>query len=55
MIAKYAIMCKHFVIMAGDDQIHLWRQMVEKKGDGAVDRLEVDIVVVAKDQSEAMS
>ena len=33
---------------AGDDKMHLWRQMVEQKGDATVDRLGVDNVEVIK-------
>jgi hypothetical protein len=35
--------------------MYLWRQMVEKKSDGAVDRLGIDNVVVVEDESEAIS
>ena len=39
---------------AGYDKVHLGRQMVDKKGDGAVDRLGVDDVAVVEHQREVM-
>ena len=38
----------------GDDQVHPWRQMVEQKGDGIVNRLGFDNVVVVEDEAQVV-
>ena len=40
------------VLTGGDDQVHLWRQVLEQKGEGIVNRSGIDHVVVVEDEDE---
>ena len=40
------------ILTGGDDQVHLWRQVLEKEGEGVVDPLGVDQVEVIEDQDD---
>ena len=42
------------VFAGGDDQMHPRRQVLEQEGDGLIDRLGVDHVVVVEDQDEVV-
>ena len=44
---------KLWILTGGDDQVHLRRQVLDQKGEGVVNRLGVDQVVVVKDEDEA--
>ena len=39
---------------AGNDQVQLWRRVVEQKGDAVVDRLRRDQVVIVEHQHETL-
>jgi hypothetical protein len=39
-----------WIITGGDDQVHLWWQVLEQKGEGVVDGLGFDQVVVIEDE-----
>ena len=40
------------ILTGGDDQVHLRRQVLEQKGEGLVDRLGLNQMVVVKDEDE---
>ena len=40
------------ILAGGDDQVHLRRQVLEQKGEGMVNRLGIDHVVVVEDEDE---
>jgi hypothetical protein len=40
------------ILASGDDQLHVWRQMLEQKGEGFVNRFGIKNVVVVKDEDE---
>ena len=40
------------ILAGGDDQVHLRRQVFEQKGQGLVDRLGINDVVVVEDEDE---
>ena len=40
------------ILTGGDDQVHLWRQVLEQKGEGIVNRFGINHVVVVKDEDE---
>ena len=40
------------VLTGGDDQVHLWRQVLDQEGEGIVDRFGIDNVVVVEDEDE---
>ena len=41
-----------WILTGGDDQVHLWRQVLEQKGEGIVNRFGINHVVVVKDEDE---
>ena len=41
-----------WILTGGDDQVHLWRQVLEQKGQGLVNRFGINHVVVVKDEDE---
>ena len=41
-----------WILPGGDDEVHPWRQVLEQKGEGVVDRFGVDNVVVVEDEDE---
>ena len=41
-------------LTGGDDQVHLWRQVFDQKGEGLVDRFGINHVVVVKHEDEAL-
>ena len=43
-----------WILAGGDDQVHLWRQVFEQKGEGLVDRFGINHVVVVKHEDEAL-
>ena len=40
------------ILAGGDDQVHLWRQVLKQKGQGIVNRFGIKHVVVVKDEDE---
>jgi len=40
------------ILTGGDDQVHLWRQVLEQKGERLVNRWRIDHVVVIQDEDE---
>ena len=44
---------QRWILTGGDDQVHLWRQVLDQKGEGLVDRFGINHVVVVKDEDEA--
>ena len=42
------------ILTGGDDQVHLWRQVLEQKGEGFVNRFGINNVIVVKDEDEAL-
>ena len=40
------------ILTGGNDQVHLWRQVLEQKGEGLVNRFGINNVVVVKDEDE---
>ena len=43
-----------WILTGGDDQVHLWRQVFDQKGEGLVDRFGINHVVVVKHEDEAL-
>src|SRR5207245_3304690 len=43
---------QRWILTGGDDQVHLWWQMIEQKGEGLVNRFGLKHVVVVKDEDE---
>src|SRR5512135_1177647 len=43
-----------WILSAGDDQVHLWRQVLDQKGEGLVNRSSIDYVVVVKHKDEVV-
>ena len=41
-----------WILTGGDDQVHLWRQMLEQKGEGLVNRFGINHVIVIQDEDE---
>src|SRR3990172_4886909 len=41
-----------WILTGGNDQVHLWRQMLEQKGEGLVNRFGINKMVVVKDEDE---
>src|SRR3972149_1513065 len=41
-----------WILTGGDDQVHLWWQMLEQKGEGIVNRFGINNMVVVKDEDE---
>ena len=41
-----------WILTGGDDQVHLWRQVLEQKGEGIVNRFGINHVVVVQDEDE---
>ena len=44
---------KLWILTGGDDQVHLRRQVLDQKGEGVVNRLGLNQVVVVEDEDEA--
>ena len=42
-----------WILTGGDDQVHLWRQVFDQKGERLVDRFGINHVVVVKHEDEA--
>ena len=40
------------ILTGGDDQVHLWRQVLEQKGEGFVNRFGIDHMIVVQDKDE---
>ena len=40
------------ILPAGDDQVHLWRQVLEQKGEGFVNRFGINHMIVVQDKDE---
>ncbi len=40
------------ILTGGDDQVHLWRQMLEQEGKGIVNRFGINNVVIVKDEDK---
>ncbi len=40
------------ILAGGNDQVHLWRQVLKQKGEGIVNRFGIKHVVVVKDEDE---
>src|SRR5438876_11205009 len=43
---------QRWILPGGDDQVHVWWQMIEQKGEGMVNRFGINHVVVVKDKDE---
>ena len=43
---------KMWILTGGDDQVHLWRQVFEQKGEGFVNRFGINQMVVVQDKDE---
>ena len=41
-----------WILTGGDDQVHLWRQVLEQKGEGFVNRFGINHMVVVQDEDE---
>ena len=41
-----------WILTGGDDQMHLWWQVLEQKGEGIVNRFGINDVVVVEDEDE---
>jgi hypothetical protein len=41
-----------WILTGGDDQVHPWRQVLDQKGEGIVNRFGIDDVVVVQDEDE---
>ena len=41
-----------WILAGGDDQVHLWRQVLEQKGEGIVNRFGINHMVVVQDKDE---
>ena len=41
-----------WIFPGGDDEVHTWRQVLEQKGEGIVNRTAIDDVVVIEDENE---
>ena len=40
------------ILAGGNDQVHLWRQVLEQKGEGIVNRFGINHMVVVQDKDE---
>ncbi len=43
-----------WIFAGGDDQVHLWWQVLKQEGQGIVDRFGINDVVVVKDEDEIL-
>ena len=41
-----------WILTGGNDQVHLWRQVLEQKGEGIVNRFGINHMVVVQDKDE---
>ena len=41
-----------WILTGGDDQVHVWRQMLEQKGEGFVNRFGINHLAVVQDKDE---
>ncbi len=43
-----------WILTGGDDQVHLWRQVLEQKGEGLVNRFGINHMVIIQHQDEVV-
>ncbi len=41
-----------WILPGGDDQVHLWRQVLEQKGEGIVNRFGINHMIIIQDEDE---